>query len=789
MILGRLKQIFHRFRGRLIEFDLAPYRKLLAQINGQEDGLKALADGQLKERSRELMTRARAGTPLDDRLVEAFALVRETSRRVLGMRHFDVQMLGGIALHQGKLIEMQTGEGKTLVAVLPAYLNALTGHGVHVLTFNDYLARRDAGWMGPVYAFLGLTVGVVQEGMLPRERQEAYRCDITYATAKEAGFDYLRDHLCTDPDDLVHRAFNFAIVDEGDSILIDEARIPLVVAGSTDEIVADPYRMAQLVCELKPHLHYDTDENARNVYLTDSGTDHAERALGGRNLHAPENLLLLTQLHLALHAHVLLTRDIDYVLKDHKVRIVDEFTGRVVKDRHWPHGLQAAVEAKEGLPIQAEGMIRGSTTLIHFAKLYPKLSGMTATARAAAEEFNTFYDLTVVVIPPHRPCIRTDEPDLIFVSKEAKRHALVEEIRHTHATGRPILVGTSSVSESDELAQALQRGGVRCRVLNARNDEREANIVAEAGAPGSVTISTNMAGRGTDIRLGGPTEARRDEVVALGGLYVIGTNRHESRRVDDQLRGRAGRQGDPGSSRFFISIRDDLLQRFGMDEVALPQYPVRSHGEPIDDPDVSREIAHVQRVIEGQNLEIRRTLWQYSYALDRQRRVVHKRRQEVLTQRTTPTLLKERASKRYRQLASAVGPQVLEAVERQITLFHIDRCWAEYLDHAAHIREGIHFVSGAGQNALEEYHRQIGRAFCDLLNTIDECIVETFMSADITAEGIDMEKAGLRGPSSTWTYLINDNPFGDWFERFFKAAAHSRDLFKSLRRALADKSP
>ncbi len=788
MTLGKLRQVFHRFRGRLIEFDLAPYRKRLALIDARRETLGTLSDDRLRDVSNDLIARARANTPLDDLLVEAYALAREVSGRVLGMRHFDVQVLGGIAMHQGRLIEMQTGEGKTLVAVLPAYLNALTGNGVHVLTFNDYLARRDAGWMGPVYEFLGLTVGFVQEGMAPQDRQRAYHCDITYATAKEAGFDFLRDHLCADRNDLVHRPFHVGIVDEADSILIDEARIPLVIAGSTDKVVADPYYMAELVRELRPHLDYGTDENERNAYLTESGLDRAEKALGCDNLHAAENLLLLTQLHLALHADVLLHRDVDYIVRDGKVEIVDEFTGRVVEDRHWPHGLQAAVEAKEGLAIQAEGSIRGSITLIHLAKMYPKLCGMTATAQAAAEEFREFYGLPVVVIPPHRPCIRADASDVIFATKDAKRRALVEEITAVHATGRPILVGTSSVAESEELAEALRRKGVQCQVLNAKNDEVEAEVVAQAGAPGAVTISTNMAGRGTDIRLGGKAERYRDEVVTLGGLYVIGTNRHESRRVDDQLRGRAARQGDPGSSRFFISLQDDLFQRFAIDELVVPAYDERTQDEPVDDVEVSREIAHVQRVIEGQNLEIRKTLWQYSYVIDQQRRIVHGRRQDLLTDRAAPSLLAERAAQRYEQLLSDVGAEVLQDVERRITLFHIDRCWAEHLDHVAHIRDGIHFTTGGGRSPLDEYHRIAGRAFYDLLKNIDDRIVETFVTAEITANGIDMAKEGLKGPSSTWTYLINDHPFGNWFERFYRTAAHSGELLRSLKRALADKS-
>jgi preprotein translocase subunit SecA len=784
MIVGRLRQVFHRFRGRLIEFDLAPYRKLLARIDVRGEEIRKFSDGRLKELSSELI--ARAGTGVDDLLVESFALGREVSSRVLGMRHFDVQVFGGIALHQGKLVEMQTGEGKTLAAVLPAYLNALTGRGVHILTFNDYLARRDAQWMGPAYEFLGLSVGFIQEGMAPRDRRRAYACDITYATAKEAGFDYLRDHLCLSPDDLAHRPFHYAIVDEADSILIDEARIPLVIAGNTDEVVANPYEIAELVRRLRPGADYDTDENARNVYLTDAGLDQAEKALHCDNL--AENMLLLGQLYQALHAQALLNRDVDYIVREGRAEIVDEFTGRVVEDRHWPHGLQAAVEAKEGLAIQAEGLIRGSLTLIHFAQLYPKLAGMTATAQAAAEEFSQFYRLPVVVIPPNRPSIRVDAPDLVFVTKEAKHRALVEEVAGVRATGRPILVGTSSVAESEELAEALRSRGVTCQVLNAKNDELEAEIVAQAGAPRAVTISTNMAGRGTDIRLGGKSGQYHGEVAALGGLYVIGTNRYESRRVDDQLRGRAARQGDPGSSRFFISLQDDLFQRFGIDESLARDVDACPQDKPIDDPEVTAEIAHVQRVIEGQNLEIRKTLWQYSYVIDRQRHIVHTRRQDLLTGRATGSLLHERAPERYEQLLAQFGPAVLDKVERQITLFHIDRCWTEYLDYVAHIRAGIHLMTPADRSPLDEFHRTVGKAFQSLVESIDNSIVESFLSAEITADGIDMEKTGLKGPSSTWTYLINDHPFGDWFQRFYRTVANAGDLIRSLKRALTDQS-
>ncbi len=787
MVFDKLRQLFHRVSGRLVEFDLAPYQRLLTQIDAREVHLKSLADVQLKDLSAQLIDQARAGGTLDSLLVEAYALVREASRRVLGMRHFDVQVLGGIAMHQGKLIEMQTGEGKTLVAVLPAYLNALTGQGVHVLTFNDYLARRDAGWMGPVYEFLGLSVGYIQEEMGAKQRQEAYGCDVTYATAKEVGFDYLRDNRCMDEKDLVHRPFHFALVDEADSILIDEARIPLVIAGSTDEVTADPYVMADLARRLKPHLHYGTDENQRNIYLTELGLEHAESILGCGNLHDEENLALITQLHQAMHAEVLLARDVDYVVKDGKVQIVDEFTGRVVEDRHWPHGLQAAVEAKEGLAIQAQGMIRGSITLIHLARLYPKLAGMTATAQAAAEEFNTFYNLTVTIIPPHRSCVRQDQTDWIFPTKQAKRQALIEEILHVHATGRPILVGTSSVAESDQLAEALERKGLCCQVLNAKNDEREAEIIADAGAPGAVTISTNMAGRGTDIRLGGKDERHRDAVVTLGGLYVIGTNRHESRRVDDQLRGRAGRQGDPGSSRFIISLQDDLLKRFGIDEMP-PTESDTTQSHPIDKPEVAKEIAHVQRIIEGQNLQIRRMLWQYSYAIDRQREILYQRRQNLLTHQAKPVLLARRCAQRYEQLLPKVGPDVLLDVERQITLFHIDHCWAEYLDFVSHTREGLCLTGGGSRSPLDLFHKTIGKGWHELLDSIDDQIIQTFTTANIGPDGIDMEAEGLKGPSSTWTYLITDTPSGNWFQRLYRTIAQTDEMFRGLKRALIDTS-
>jgi preprotein translocase subunit SecA len=638
--------------------------------------------------------------------------------------------------------------------------------------------------MGPVYEFLGLTVGFVQEGMRVTERQRAYSSDVTYATAKEAGFDFLRDRLCFEKQDLVHRPFHFAIVDEVDANLIDEARVPLVIAGSTTAPPMDYSLMTEVARRLDSDSDFETDEYSRNIILTESGLDRIESELGCGNLHAPENLALLTGVNLALHAEVLLNRDVDYIVREGKVELVDEFTGRVAEKRRWPHGLQAAIEAKEGLQIQPEGMIQGSITLIHLLQLYPKVCAMTATARHAAEEFKEFYDLNIVVIPPNRTCIRIDHPDVVFTHTEAKNKALTAEIARVHATGRPILVGTCSVGESERLAAALQQAGIECQVLNAKNDELEAKIIARAGSQNSVMISTNMAGRGTDIKLGDAEGRDSEKVASVGGLYVIGTNRHESRRIDNQLRGRAGRQGDPGSSRFFISLEDDLLIRYGIQELIPPEHQIPRQDEPIDDPVIGSEIARAQRIIECQNFEIRRTLWNYSFVVEEQRRIIHQKRQGVLLDKSSLELLSKRAPERLMELGAVVSAEVLANVEKQITLFHIDRCWAEYLDQIGHIREGIHLFSAGGQNPLDEFHKIVAGAFHKLLRRINDEIIQTFNSARISEDGIDVAAEGLVRPTSTWTYLINDNPFGD----FMKGLREGLRCLKGLKRALTDKS-
>jgi preprotein translocase subunit SecA len=762
------KQRWQRWRGGgPIEEDLTSYRLALEEVHRRGETFATQTDAELQQIAVSLRERAQKSAALDELLVEVFALVREASERALKMRPFDVQVMAAVALHQGKLVEMQTGEGKTLAAVLPACLNALAGRGVHILTFNDYLARRDAAWMGPVYRFLGLSVGAIQEGMGIEERRKAYMADVTYATAKEAGFDFLRMHLCREPGELVHRPFHYAIVDEADSILIDEARVPLVIAGERRSSQTSLYRIAEVVRGLEERLDWERDENWRNVSLTERGCDRVEAALKCRDLHAANNYLLLTEVNRALHARALLRRDVDYIVRGERIELVDEFTGRVVDDRRWPDGLQAALEAKEGLPIQPGGRILGSITLQHFLKHYPKLSGMTATAQPAAEELEGFYGLKVVPIPPNRPFIREDLPDVVFTHKAAKYQALIAEISRAHETGRPVLVGTSSVEESELLAGRLQKAGVECQVLNAKNDEAEAAIIAQAGAVGAVTISTNMAGRGTDIRLGGNStgsgsnllslkEEERKRVTQLGGLYVIGTNRHESRRIDDQLRGRAGRQGDPGTSRFFVSLEDDLMMRFGIDHLIPANLRPAPQVKPIDHPVICYEMDRLQRIVEGQNYEIRKTLWRYSSIVEKQRRTLQEWRMEVLQGETELEMCGRRMPERYNQLRDRFGEEILEQTERAITLHHIDQCWAEHLALITEVRESIHLVGLGRLDPLYEFHKQIAEAFWKLQQTIEERTIETFAAAKVTKDGIALDEAVVRGPSSTWTYLIND---------------------------------
>jgi preprotein translocase subunit SecA len=752
-----LREQYRHLTGAPVETDVRPYLDPLARIASLDP--TALSDAELRTRARGIRE-AMPAHDTDWALAEVFALAREAAARTIGLRTFDVQLAAGIALYRRSLVQLATGEGKTLVAVAPAILHALSsenGH-VHIFTANDYLARRDAKWMAPIYEVFGLRAAFVAEGLTREERRHAYTADVTYVTAKEAGFDFLRDHTALDPSLVVHRGHDFAIVDEADFILIDEARVPLVIAGPAPALPVDHAALAAMVRALQQGIDYDADEYGRTVVLTERGFQHVSARLG-TPLDARGNHLLLSAVHVALHAQALLRRDRDYVVRHGTVELVDEWTGRVADNRRWPHGIQPAVEAKEGVPVRAEGRILGSIPMQHFLREYTSLAGMTATAESAADELRLFFGLKTVVFPPNRVCGRVDHPDMVFTHRRAKFDALVEEIARVHATRRPILVGTASVRESEELAAELASRGIACTVLNAKQDADEANTIARAGALGAVTISTNMAGRGTDIRLGGPDEADRDAVVALGGLYVIGTNRHESLRIDNQLRGRAGRQGDPGSSRFFIALDDDLIQRYGVMALIPKAHVPRAQAAAVDDDVVRREIARAQRIVEGQNFDIRRTLWKYSAVVDDQRAIVYRWRQELLHDDADPGVCEERVPEKYDALVAEAGADAVRHAEQQLTVHMLDRAWADHLALIEDIREGIHLQRYGGREPLTEFHRQIVAAFSAMMDGIKDEVVEMFERIEVKNGALDLAAAGIAGSSSTWTYLVNDNPF------------------------------
>ena len=610
--------------GTKNERELKRIAPLVDEINRFEDGIGGLSDGQLKAKTAEFKEKLAGGMSLDDILTEAFAVVREAARRTVGMRPFDVQLIGGIVLHEGKIAEMKTGEGKTLAATMPLYLNALTGKGCHLVTVNDYLARRDAAWMGPIYNFLDLSVGVIVHGLTDAERRAAYGSDITYGTNNEFGFDYLRDNMKFTLEDYVQRDFHYAIVDEVDSILIDEARTPLIISGPSDESTDKYYRINQIIPGLRRERDYTIDEKARAVVLTEEGVARVEKALKVQNLYDPRNIELLHHVNQALKAHTLFKRDVDYVVKSGEVLIVDEFTGRLMPGRRYSEGLHQALEAKEGVKIERENQTLASVTFQNYFRMYEKLAGMTGTADTEAAEFQEIYGLEVMVIPTNMPMIRTDHPDVIYRTEREKFEAVIQEIKDLHGQGRPVLVGTISIEKSEKLSGLLSRQGVKHHVLNAKHHEREAEIITQAGQRGAVTISTNMAGRGTDIKLG-------EGVARLGGLHILGTERHESRRIDNQLRGRSGRQGDAGSSRFYLSMEDDLLRIFGgermgaiMDKIGMEE------GQPIESGLLSRQIEAAQRRVEAHNFDIRKHLLEFDNVMNVQREAIYEQRKAVL---------------------------------------------------------------------------------------------------------------------------------------------------------------
>lgn len=838
MVASLLKKII----GSKNDRELKRLRKTVTKINSFEDQTKPLSDDDLKNKTPEFRQRLEKGESLEALLPEAFAVCREASSRVMGMRHFDVQMIGGMALNDGKIAEMRTGEGKTLVATLAVYLNALPGKGVHVVTVNDYLARRDAEWMRPLYEYLGLTVGVSVPGMTPEQKREAYACDITYGTNNEFGFDYLRDNMAFSLEDRVQRDLYFAVVDEVDSILIDEARTPLIISGA----VEDSSEMYRTVNELIPKLqecaeeggagHFTKDEKHRSVELTEEGHQFVEEMLTekgllpeGESLYAPSNLGLLHHINAGLRAHTLFQRDVHYIVQDNEIVIVDEHTGRTMQGRRWSEGLHQAVEAREGVTIQNESQTLASTTFQNYFRLYDKLSGMTGTADTEAFEFRQIYSLDVVVIPPNKTVQRKDENDLIFLTMEEKFNAIIKDVKYEVERQRPVLVGTASIEASEYLSRLLTKAGVEHNVLNAKQHDREAHIIAQAGRPGAVTIATNMAGRGTDIVLGGSWEeevehldspsqeqidglkaewqARHEAVLASGGLHVIGSERHESRRIDNQLRGRAGRQGDPGSTRFFLSLEDDLMRLFASERVrGFMQALGMENGEAIEHRMVTNAIEKAQRKVEGRNFDIRKQLLEYDDVANDQRTVVYRQREEVLNsesildvvdsirsdvlqdaistfippqsmpeqwdiagleahleaefalrlpvqqwldedQQLFEESLREKIlaelTQLYRAKEDHVGANTIRQFEKQVLLQVLDTRWKEHLAAMDHLRQGIHLRGYAQKNPKQEYKRESFELFQEMLGNIKHDVIRILSHVKVQQEA-DVEEMERR---------------------------------------------
>ncbi len=782
MVLNLLTKIFGSSNDRAVK----RIQPLVDAINAFEPQFQKYTDQELTETTQSFKQRLAKDETLDDLLPEAYALVREASWRTLKMRHFDAQLIGGIALHQGVIAEMKTGEGKTLAATLPAYLNALSGKGVHIVTVNDYLAKRDAEWMSAIYNFLGLTVGIIVHDMNDQERKEAYRSDITYGTNNEFGFDYLRDNMKFDSDSLAQAELNFAIVDEVDSILIDEARTPLIISGPTEKSTALYTQTDAIIPAFKADIHYAVDEKAKSSTLTEEGVALGEKLLNVENLYDPSNIESLHHLNQALKAHTLFKRDVDYIVKDDEVVIVDEFTGRLMAGRRYSEGLHQALEAKEGVKIANENQTLASITFQNFFRMYDKLSGMTGTAETEAAEFQKIYELNVLVIPTHRAMIRKDLPDLIYKTQKEKYQAATQEIIALHKKGQPVLVGTISIDVSEDLSKQLKKRGIKHTVLNAKHHEAEAEIVANAGQHGAVTISTNMAGRGTDIVLG-------EGVKELGGLHILGTSRHESRRIDNQLRGRSGRQGDPGSSRFYLSLEDDLLRIFGGDRItAIMNKLGIDEGEPIEHGLISRAIENAQSKVEGHNFEIRKQLIEYDDVMNQQREVIYRQRRQILTDKDLSDLflqmvedrawqihgqiaqeklhvmewdlaglseaikkqfnidmdftslnedhqtsealgqiIEDAAKQAYKAKEAILGPDDTRRLESYIMLQTVDSLWKDHLLNMDHLKEGIGLRGYAQQNPLIIYKKEGYEMFEGLVERIKEETLGIFFRVQI----------------------------------------------------------
>lgn len=745
---------FWRILGRSAQKGQARSRTSVDRAADNAEWASELTDVELAAASSEL--RVESADRLD--VPRYLALVREAATRTLDMTPFDVQLLAAVRIREGDVVEMATGEGKTLAGALAAVGYVLSGRSVHVISINDFLARRDAEWMEPFYTALGLTVGFVAENSTPEERRDAYGRDVTYASVNEIGFDVLRDHLVDDAADLVTPTPDVALIDEADSVLVDEALVPLVLAGSvsTDVPAATVF---DAVRSLEAGTHFDTDAEGRNVFLTDAGAVHLEQELGGIDLYSEEHVgTTLVAVNVALHAQVLVKRDVHYIVRDGRVQLVNASRGRVAELQRWPDGLQAAVETKEGLTPTETGEILDTITVQALVGRYATVCGMTGTALAAGEQLKQFYGLGVSVVPPNQPNIRLDEEDRVYDTAANRASAVVDFVKDAHDTGQPVLIGTHDVAASEEVAELLEQAGVSAVVLNAKNDAEEAAVIARAGVRGSVTVSTQIAGRGTDIKLGGPTGegATKDEVADLGGLLVVGVGRHSTERLDDQLRGRAGRQGDPGRSVFFSSWEDDVITAS-----LSPKDQPKKHDDSglITAGGVAGKVDHAQRIAEGVMLEVHSRTWRYNQLTAQHRDILDKRRASLLSSPEALELLAAAAPDRAADLRVTVPEDVLVVAARRIVLFHLDRSWSDYLAHLADVRESIHLRALGRENPLDEYHRIAVEAFTTVSEKAVESAVSTFETVEITAEGIDLGEAGLRRPTSTWTYMVHDNPF------------------------------
>ena len=754
---GRLSSRFWKLLGASTEKDRSRSLTQVTDSSEYDDEAAGLTDEQLRKAAGLLNLDDLADS---EDIPQFLAIAREAGERGSGLRPFDVQLLGALRMLAGDVIEMATGEGKTLAGAIAAAGYALAGRHVHVVTINDYLARRDAEWMGPVIEAMGLTVGWITAESTSEERRTAYGCDVTYASVNEIGFDVLRDQLVTDVADLVSPNPDVALIDEADSVLVDEALVPLVLAGTTHR-ETPRLEIIKLAGQLEAGTDYDTDADSRNVHLTEVGARKVEKALGGIDLYSEEHVVTtLTEINVALHAHVLLQRDVHYIVRDDAVHLINAARGRIAQLQRWPDGLQAAVEAKEGIETTETGEVLDTITVQALINRYATVCGMTGTALAAGEQLRQFYKLGVSPIPPNEPNIREDESDRVYITAAAKNDAIVAHIAEVNETGQPVLVGTRDVAESEDLHERLLRRGVPAVVLNAKNDAEEAQVIAEAGKFGVVTVSTQMAGRGTDIRLGGSDEADHDRVAELGGLHVVGTGRHHTERLDNQLRGRAGRQGDPGSSVFFSSWEDDVVAA-NLDHNKLPM-GTDEDGR-IVSPKAAGLLDHAQRVAEGRMLDVHANTWRYNQLIAQQRAIIVDRRNTLLRNPTAREELAELAPKRYEELAETEGitQERLDTICRQIMLYHLDRGWADHLAYLADIRESIHLRALGRQNPLDEFHRLAVDAFASLAADAIEAAQQTFETANVLEDepGLDLSK--LARPTSTWTYMVNDNPLSD----------------------------